>query len=260
MAGLRNGISIRPCSISPGRNIIGGRRLLTGGRAPVRDRRWRQVGPVPEEPDAEGAGGGVRRRRELPRPDPAKYRHHPSLSRDVPCRLRWSISARSWRRDIGWRMPLARLVCRTVHRPGLPLVAQDTGKLDDYRYERQPGPRWEAIPSSGRRSIPGSAFAAAIPSAGDLTLFAEGGGKYPFLNRNSADLSGAGDVTLEPEPRWSLFCRDRRQLRAGSARRSLRRLPVRTVAAGSHRRNGVSLLQPKTDSDIFGINVGWTFR
>ncbi len=93
----------------------------------------------------------------------------------------------------------------------------------------------------------------------DLTFFAEAGGRYPFLNRNSADFPGAGNITLEPEPRWSVFSEI--GARYGKLRTALfyegfRFGQSRPVPIGG----GVALLQPKTDSDIFGISVGWAFK
>jgi hypothetical protein len=96
-------------------------------------------------------------------------------------------------------------------------------------------------------------------AGGDLTLFAEGGGKYPFLNRNIADFPGAGDVTVKPEPRWSGFAEV--GARYGRFRPVLfyegfrfGQSPVVPIGGG------VGLLQPQSDSDIFGINLGWAFK
>lgn len=93
----------------------------------------------------------------------------------------------------------------------------------------------------------------------DLTLFAEGGGKYPFLNRNIADFPGAGSVTISPDPRWSGFAEA--GFRYGRFRPVLfyegfrfGRSPVVPISATS------GLLQPQSDSDIFGISLGWAFK
>lgn len=93
----------------------------------------------------------------------------------------------------------------------------------------------------------------------DLSLFAEGGGKYPFLNRNMVDFPGAGHVTIEPEPRWSAFAEI--GARYGRFRPTLFYEGFRfgqspAVPIGG----GLALLQPQSDSDIFGINFGWAFK
>lgn len=92
-----------------------------------------------------------------------------------------------------------------------------------------------------------------------LALFAEGGGKYPFLNWNIADFPGTGGVTVKPEPRWSGFAEV--GVRYGRFRPSLfyegfrfGRSPAVPIGGG------VGLLQPQSDSDIFGINLGWAFK
>ncbi len=96
------------------------------------------------------------------------------------------------------------------------------------------------------------------PSA-DVVFFAEVGGKYPFLNRNSADPLGTGTVTVDPEPRWSLFSEI--GVRYGKLRTTLFYEGFRfgqspPVSAGP----AVAVLQPKTDSDIYGITIGWAFK
>jgi len=93
----------------------------------------------------------------------------------------------------------------------------------------------------------------------DHILFAEAGGKYPFLNRNIADFPGAGTVTIEPDPRWSVFA----ELGARYGR-------FRPVLFYEGFRFGQSppvqigvnrfLIQPKSASDIFGLNLGWAFK
>lgn len=93
----------------------------------------------------------------------------------------------------------------------------------------------------------------------DFSLFAEGGGKYPFLNRNLVDYPGADTVTIKPEPRWSGFAEI--GARYGRFRPALFYEGFRfgqspAVPIGG----GLALLQPKSDSDIFGINLGWAFR
>jgi hypothetical protein len=93
----------------------------------------------------------------------------------------------------------------------------------------------------------------------DLTLFAEGGGIYSFLNRNIADFPGVGNVTIKPEPRWSGFAEA--GLKYGRFRPAFfyegfrfGQSPVVPISATS------GLLQPQSDADIYGINFGWAFN
>jgi len=97
------------------------------------------------------------------------------------------------------------------------------------------------------------------PVGSDLSLFAEAGGKYPFLNRNSADFPGAGTVTIKPDPRWSVFAE--LGARYGRFRPVLFYEGFRfgqspPVQIGANR----FLIQPKSDSDVFGLNLGWAFK
>lgn len=160
--------------------------------------------------------------------------------------------------DIGWRIPLA------------------AGSVEPFAGL---GYRWwlRAIQDSTATDTNGTPFAVggytewwhtlytrlglrgSLPISSDLTLFAEGGGKYPFLNRNFADFPGTGSVTLKPESRWSVFAE--LGARYGRFRPALFYEGFRfgqspAVPVGG----GVALLQPRSESDIFGINLGWTFR
>jgi len=93
----------------------------------------------------------------------------------------------------------------------------------------------------------------------DLAFFAEAGGKYPFLNRNNSDFPGAGNVTLEPEPRWSMFAEIGAcygKLRTALFYEGFRFGQSPLVPIGG----GGALLQPKTDADVFGLTVGWAFK
>jgi hypothetical protein len=93
----------------------------------------------------------------------------------------------------------------------------------------------------------------------DTTFFAEAGGKYPFLNRNSSDFPGAGNITLEPDPRWSMFAEI--GARYGKFRTALFYEGFRFGQSPLVPISGtVALLQPKTDSDIFGVSIGWCFK
>jgi hypothetical protein len=92
----------------------------------------------------------------------------------------------------------------------------------------------------------------------EFTLFAEAGGKYPFHNENRADFPGTDGVTIRPGSEWSAFAeigvtykRFRPTLYYEGFRFS--RSPVVPIG------NNLGVLQPRSDSDIFGINLGWVF-
>ena len=160
--------------------------------------------------------------------------------------------------DIGWRMrpadfsvePFAGLGYRWWLRS-----LEDTTAVDGSGNQVQVGgytEYWQTLYS--RIGLRGS-----YDPAGDLSFFAEAGGKYPFLNRNSTEFPGAGTVTLKPEPRWSAFSEigvSSGRLRAALFYEGFRFGQSPVVPVGG----GIGLLQPKTDSDIFGVNVGWTFN
>lgn len=160
--------------------------------------------------------------------------------------------------DIGWRMPLGEWSAEPFAGLGYRWWFR---KLEDSTTIDTSG---NVVPVGGYTELWQTLYTrlgmrGSYSPAGDLAYFAEFGGKYPFLNRNSADLSAAGDITLEPDPRWSLFSEigvSYGRLRAALYYEGFRFGQSALVPIGG----GVSLLQPKTDSDIFGINVGWIFR
>lgn len=94
--------------------------------------------------------------------------------------------------------------------------------------------------------------------AKDLTLFAEGGGKYPFYNENRADLPGGGSVTVKPGNEWSAFGEigvTYKRFRPTLYYEGFRFSQSSVVPVG----NNTGVLQPRSDSDIFGINLNWVF-
>ncbi len=89
--------------------------------------------------------------------------------------------------------------------------------------------------------------------AKDFTLFAEGGGKYPFYNENRADSPRGGKVTVKPGKEWSAF---------GEIGVSWKRLRPSIYYEGfrfSQSPVVKGVLQPRSESDIFGINFTLVF-
>ena len=162
--------------------------------------------------------------------------------------------------DIGWRMPLA------------------AGSVEPFAGI---GYRWwlRSLQNSTTLDTNGNSFAVGgsnewwhivytkvglrgnVTVTSDFKLFAGAEGRYPFLNRNIADFPGVGAVTVKPDPRWSLFAE--LGARYGRFRPSLfyeglrlgQSPGVPIVVNGEHK----TLFQPKSDSDIVGINFGWAF-
>lgn len=92
----------------------------------------------------------------------------------------------------------------------------------------------------------------------DITLFAEGGGKYPFYNENKADLPGSGSVSIKPGREWSAFGEigvTYKRFRPTIYYEGFRFSKSNVVPIG----NNTGVFQPKSDSDIFGINLNWVF-
>jgi hypothetical protein len=94
-----------------------------------------------------------------------------------------------------------------------------------------------------------------------ITLFTEGGAKYPFYTGNSVDFVGTGPLTVRPGGRWSGFAEagvTYRHLRFALSYEGFRysQSPLVPVTL----QNGPGFLyQPKSSSDIFGVNLGWSF-
>lgn len=101
--------------------------------------------------------------------------------------------------------------------------------------------------------------ALSLPFTKDWRLFVEGGGKYPFFNSNSSDVTGFGNTTVRPEPRWSAFAE------LGARSRTFRtavfyegyrtgQSPVVRVSSTS------GVFQPKSDEDVVGVSFSYCFR
>lgn len=91
-----------------------------------------------------------------------------------------------------------------------------------------------------------------------VELVAEGGAKYPFYTGNSVDFSGAGVTTFRPRPHWSGFAETGVGYR--SARITLSYEGFRFNPSHERVVQGQSYFQPKSSSDLFGLNLGWSFR
>jgi hypothetical protein len=92
----------------------------------------------------------------------------------------------------------------------------------------------------------------------DLTIFAEGGGKYAFYNENRADLPDGGKVTIKPGSEWSAFGEiglTYKRFRPTLYYEGFRFSRSHVVPIG----NNLGVLQPKSESDIIGINLNWVF-
>ena len=90
--------------------------------------------------------------------------------------------------------------------------------------------------------------------AKDVRVFAEAGAKYPFYTTNSADFPGEGSVTVKPEGEWSAFAE------IGAQYRWFRPSVFYEGFRYSASPPSSGLFQPKSDSDIIGINLGFAFR
>lgn len=93
----------------------------------------------------------------------------------------------------------------------------------------------------------------AIPLSQDFKIIAEGGARYPFLIRNTADFPFLGAVTVSPRGKWTGFAEVGCQY--GRFRPSIFYEGYR--ADQSPVNDG--LVQPRTVSDLYGINFGFAF-
>jgi hypothetical protein len=92
----------------------------------------------------------------------------------------------------------------------------------------------------------------------DWRAFAEGGGKIPFYTSNSVDLTNDGTVTIHPRGRWAAFAEvgtTYRRLKASAFYEGFRFDQSTGVRSGSD-----ILFQPESNSDIYGVRLGWIFK
>lgn len=97
----------------------------------------------------------------------------------------------------------------------------------------------------------------------NFKLFAEVGGKYPIYNENSVDYFADEDVTIKPGKQFSPFAEagfriDR--FRASIFYEGFRFSSSPLVFAGFDGSDPVYLSQPKSESEIIGITLGWCFK
>ncbi len=93
----------------------------------------------------------------------------------------------------------------------------------------------------------------AIPFSDDFKLIAEGGARYPFFIRNTADIPFFEAVTVSPRGNWTGFAEVGCQY--GRFRPTIFYEGYR--ADQSPTNDGV--VQPRTASDLYGINIGIVF-
>ncbi len=100
---------------------------------------------------------------------------------------------------------------------------------------------------------------AALALSKNVTLFAEGGAKYPFYNENSTDIPGSGSITIKPGKEWSAFGE------IGVTYKSFRpsiyyegfRFSQSPAVAIPY--TNLFAIQPRSQSDIIGLNISWVF-
>jgi hypothetical protein len=89
-------------------------------------------------------------------------------------------------------------------------------------------------------------------------LFWEAGAKYPFYNSNTVAFTDVGEKTIRPENAWSAFAEvgaRYKRFRPSMFYEGFRYSQSPLVAIGGNR----AIYQPKSDSDIVGISLGWAF-
>lgn len=160
--------------------------------------------------------------------------------------------------DLGWRLPLKAVAIEpfagigyqwwmrdisdaaTLARNGVPLAVNGYTEWWDTAYCR--------LGARGRYDV-----------SDQLRFFAEAGAKYPFYTENSADYPFYGTVTVKPEGDWSAFAEAGfryKRFRTSFFYEGLRY----SRSAGVPISPTTVLLQPASESDIFGISFSWAIR
>ena len=94
-------------------------------------------------------------------------------------------------------------------------------------------------------------------TASEVSLFAQGGAKYPFYTGNSVGFAGAGVTTFRPGGELSGFAElgaSYRQLRLALSYEGFRFSRSSQIRVGTK-----DYFQPESRSDILGVNLGWSF-
>jgi hypothetical protein len=91
-----------------------------------------------------------------------------------------------------------------------------------------------------------------------LKLFGEAGAKYPFYNSNTIEFTDVGEKTIRPGSAWSAFVEigaRYKRFRPAVFYEGFRYSQSPLVPIGGNR----AIFQPESESDIFGISLGWAF-
>lgn len=155
--------------------------------------------------------------------------------------------------DLGYRLPLKRLSLEPFAGLGYRWWLRDLQDSTTSSGEPVYGytETWQTF--YGRFGARGK-----IDIAPALSVFAEGGGKYPFYTGNTVDFVNTGDVTFRPGAKLSAFAGtgvSYRQLKLSVNYEGFRysRSPMKTVG-------NQQFFQPKSSSDLLGVSLGWNFR
>lgn len=91
-----------------------------------------------------------------------------------------------------------------------------------------------------------------------LSIFAEGGAKYPFYTGNTVDFTTTGTTTFRPGGKWSGFAESGityRRIRVALFYEGFRFSESPKKLVGNQ-----IFFQPDSSSGIFGLSLGWAFR
>jgi hypothetical protein len=184
---------------------------------------------------------------------------HPNLS-ERPVSTDVSYLGSDFFADLGWNFPVDSFSCEPFAGAGYRWWLrglQDSTALDTDNVPFSTSgytEHWQSV--YGKMGL-----RARYRYGNQLTLFTEGGAKYPFYTGNSVDFVGTGPVTVRPGGRWSGFAEagiSYRHLRFALSYEGFRysQSPLVPIALQS---GPGFLFQPRSSCDIFGLNVGWTF-
>jgi hypothetical protein len=92
----------------------------------------------------------------------------------------------------------------------------------------------------------------------NVRLFAEAGGKFAFLNHNTAKDQSIGEPTLRPGEGWSAFGGIGAQF--GRFRPELFYEGFRFGQSPAIVNGNIRVFQPESTEDVYGVRLGWAFR